>query len=109
MKKELLIIGTCMFLLVFSLGCSGFGGGSVNETKLEDTQGLGIIGTLQIEELNPGLDGYISLTVRNNLGGEGSKDVYVSLDNVEPFKIFECGLFINNSSRLRNFIFVRSP
>jgi hypothetical protein len=89
MKKEIAIFG-CLILLAFILGCTG-GESTVNETKLEVNQGLGIVGSLKIDALNPGLDGYISLTVRNNLGGENAKDIYVGLDNIKPFKIVECG------------------
>lgn len=91
MKKEIFAFGI-MFLLVLALGCTGFGEQqSLNETKLENNQGMGIVGSLKIDELNPGLNGYISLTVRNNLGGENSRDVYVGIDNVRPFDIIECG------------------
>lgn len=96
MKQENLtsmLIITALFVSVFALGCSFLGSGEKvgNETKLDVTEGVGLVGTLKIEELNPGLDGYLSLTVRNNLGGDSTYDVSVSLDNVLPFKIFECG------------------
>lgn len=102
MKNEVVIIGICMIFVSMALGCSFFGGGVANETKLDVEQGLGVVGTLQIDELNPGLDGYIALTVRNNVGGESASRVYVSLDNVEPFKLYECGAFHTSSSELRN-------
>ncbi|MDD5181860.1 MAG: hypothetical protein PHC66_01665 [Candidatus Nanoarchaeia archaeon] len=102
MKKEIITIGLCMIFVSMILGCSFLGGGSKNETKLTVEQGIGVVGTLNVDELNPGLDGYISLTVRNNLGGESASKVYVSLDNVEPFKIFECGAFHNVSSEIRD-------
>lgn len=101
MKKEIMMIGACMILVSMALGCSIFGGGTANETKLDVEQGLGIIGTLNVDKLTPGLDGYISLTVRNNLAGESASNVYVSLDNVEPFKIFECGETHSDSSEIR--------
>lgn len=103
MRKELLLISMCMIFVVATFGCSSFlGGGSQTETKLSEEQGLGVIGTLKVDEMHPGLDGYLSLTIRNNLGGESASNVYVSLDNVEPFQIFECGAFVSNSSRLRS-------
>jgi len=89
-----------MIFVSMMLGCSAFGG-TQNETKLTVAEGIGVIGTLNIEEMHPGLDGYISLTVRGNLGGETASNVRASLDNVEPFQIFECGRFVNNSSRIR--------
>jgi len=91
MYKKFIVMFLSGILLAFVLGCTGPAGGEVNETKLEVNEGLGIVGTLKIDELNPGLDGYISLTVRNNLGGENAHDVIVALDNVYPFTIFECG------------------
>jgi len=86
----MMFFGILIFVaLVF--GCIGGDQGNVNETKLEVTEGIGIVGTLKIDSLNPGLDGYISLTVRNNLGGETARDVTVSLDNLNPFKVYDCG------------------
>lgn len=88
--KYLAIFGS-LILIAFILGCTGGGETVANETKLEVTEGVGIVGSLKIDSLNPGLDGYISLTVRNNLGGETARNVTVSIDNVSPFTIFECG------------------
>jgi len=89
LNKEIILISALIFL-AFTFGCVG-GVSEVNETKLEVTQGVGVVGQLKMDELHPGLDGYVTLTVRNNLGGESAKDVIVALDNVYPFKIFECG------------------
>ena len=89
MKKIAILAFVPLIFLAFSFGCVDSQAG--NETKLEVTQGMGIVGSLSAEELYPGLDGFVSLTVRNNLGGETGRDVYVSLDNVAPFKIYECG------------------
>jgi len=88
--KHFAIFGS-LILIAFILGCTGGGETVANETKLEVTEGVGIVGSLKIDSLNPGLDGYISLTVRSNLGGEPANNVTVSLDNVSPFQIFECG------------------
>jgi hypothetical protein len=99
MRKEIFVFGI-MFLLVLALGCTGSGDIAINETKLEANEGLGIVGSIKIDELNPGLDGYVSLTVRNNVGGEDARDIYVSLDNVKPFKIVECaGSNLPNTER----------
>lgn len=88
--KYIAFFGILIFLaLIF--GCTGGTQGPANETKLEVTEGVGIVGTLKIDSLNPGLDGYVTLTVRNNLGGEIARNVIISLDNVDPFKIYECG------------------
>ncbi|HDQ59782.1 MAG TPA: hypothetical protein ENN30_01165 [Candidatus Woesearchaeota archaeon] len=89
MKKIAILLFVPLFFLAFSFGCIGTRIG--NETKLEVTQGVGVVGSLKIAELYPGLDGFVSITVRNNLGGENAREVYVSLDNVAPFKIIECG------------------
>ena len=89
MKKIYLIL-ISMFLIAFAMGCLG-GDADFEETKLDVEEGVGIIDTLKIDELRPGLSGYVSLTLRSNLEGIGSSDVEISLENVRPFAILECG------------------
>ena len=89
MKKISLMLVICLGLVVLSLGC--LTPEPTNETKLEVTEGIGVVGTLNIDKISPGLDGYVSLVIRNNLEGENAKDLIISLDNVKPFGIFECG------------------
>jgi len=88
--KDKVIIFMTLVTMILVLGCTGTQY-SANETKLDINSGLGVVGNIKIDELNPGLSGYVSLTVRNNLGGHEAKDVKVTLDNVRPFKILECG------------------
>lgn len=98
MKLNYLALFGSIFLVAFIFGCIGGGGDDfVNETKLEENEGLGIIGTLKVDKLNPGLDGYLSLTVRNNLGGQSASRVHLKLDNVMPFEIFDCGGYVSGS------------
>ena len=99
MKKIILLI-TGIFLIAFLMGCLG-ATGDFKETKLDVEEGIGVIGTLRIEELRPGLAGYISLTIRSNLEGAGASDIIISLDNVRPFKILECGEEISDVSENR--------
>jgi len=101
MKAKAIILIISLIFLAFSFGCIGQET-ETNETKLEVEEGVGVVGTLKIDELHPGLDGYISLTVRSNLGGEGARNVYISLDNVKPFKLVECGNEISEPSRNRS-------
>lgn len=77
-------------ILFFIMGCTG-SSNDFNETKLDVEEGVGVVGTLKIDELNPGLEGYISLTIRSNLGGGGSSNVIIGIDNIPPFQIIECG------------------
>ncbi len=91
MTKLKYVLILSVFFLALAFGCIGGGESEFNETKLEVEEGVGIVDTLKIEELNPGLDGYVSLTIRSNLGGEGASNVIIGIDNVKPFKIVECG------------------
>ncbi len=90
MKK--LLIPIIVGILLFSFGCvSNNNQGSPNETKLEVTQGIGILkDQIKVDELFPGGEGFISFTLRDNLGGVTAKDVVVGLENLGPFKIIGC-------------------
>ena len=89
MKKSTILI-LLIFALALTFGCTG-GNKGANETKLDVEQGVGIVGNLKMDELHPGLEGYLSLDVRSNLEGEGASNVVIAIDNVNPFKIVECG------------------
>ena len=101
MKLQIqVIIILTLFLLVLSFGCIG-SSKPANETKLDVVEGVGIVGSMKIDELNPGLDGYVSLDVRSNLEGEGATNVIIALDNVDPFKIVECGATPHSQDDIR--------
>ncbi len=89
-NKKILLMIFFVSSIAITMGCIG-GGGDFEETKLDVEEGVGLIDTLRIEELRPGLSGYVSLTVRSNFEGAGSSDVRISLDNINPFLILECG------------------
>ena len=97
MKHKEWILIVLLFLLVISFGCVGESK-PTNETKLDVEQGVGVVGKLKFDELHPGLEGYISLDVRSNLEGEGAGNVLIAIDNVNPFKIVECGVVHNNAN-----------
>jgi len=90
MKHKEIIIIAILFSLALTFGCIGESK-PTNETKLDVEQGVGIVGKLKVDELHPGLEGYISLDVRSNFEGEGASNVMIAIDNVKPFKIVECG------------------
>ena len=102
MRKEIFAIAIVgVLLLVF--GCvSNTNQGNPNETKLEVTQGIGILkDQIKVDDLFPGTEGFISFTVRDNLGGVTAKDIIVGLGNLGLFRIIECG-GSHNSSELRS-------
>jgi len=88
MKK--IIIALMGVLLI--TGCTTTGG-STQETKIADTEGIGIlefraiVNNMLAETYN-----YVLLSVRNNAGGNNAKNIKASLDNVEPFTIYECNV-----------------
>ena len=89
MENKIILI-TLMVLIVFTMGCIGEPR-DFEETELEVEEGVGVVDTLRIEELRPGLSGFVSLIVRSNLEGAGASNVKISLENVRPFGIIECG------------------
>lgn len=89
MKKILIINLAFAFLIVFTMGC--LEGRPTEETKLDVVEGIGVIGITRIDELRPGLAGSFLITVRSNLEGVGASNVTISLENVRPFRIVECG------------------
>ena len=90
MKREFILF-ICMTLIIFSMGCIGREPIDFEETELDVEEGVGIIDTMRIDELRPGLSGFVSLIVRSNLEGAGASDIRIGLENVRPFKIIECG------------------
>ncbi len=84
--------------VVLVLGCIQ---APAEETKLMESEGLGILlfglpsnpenPVIEIEKVPANSDAFLSLILRNNAEGDIAKDITVSLDNVEPFDIVECG------------------
>ena len=86
MKKLLL---ASVLLIFLALGCVG--NEERKETKLQVNQGLGVINVYSPPDFTPKTTGTFSITVRNNLEGFYAKNVIATLENVRPFKIFDCG------------------
>jgi len=99
--KRFLIVLTAFLVL----GCVQQSG---EETKLEEFEGLGIlqfgmptrpgVPTVEVEKVTPNSSAYLSLILRNNAEGSIARDIVVSLDNLEPFMIMECGEVYEPSS-----------
>ena len=100
MKKEIIFAITIIFVL-FLFGCvSNTNQGTPNETKLEVTEGIGVLkDSIKISDLFPGGEGFISYTIRDNLGGVTARDIIFGLDNLGKFKIFECGGLHNGTDK----------
>ena len=97
--KNWLLLG--FVVLVF--GCVQTTTDVSEETELRVFEGLGAtyFGTptfggqtpaFSTQIVRPNEEAYISLILRNNIEGETAENVVISLDNVEPFKISECGV-----------------
>ncbi len=78
-------------LIIILAGCTATGP-SKTESKLKSNEGVGAlefrVGTTT---LLPAGQEYVELVIRNNALGDDAKNIVVSLDNVAPFKIVECG------------------
>ncbi|MCK4715026.1 MAG: hypothetical protein KAT35_05585, partial [Candidatus Aenigmarchaeota archaeon] len=71
------------------------------ETELYTFQGLGVTqyglpvlgagAPIGVEVVAAGSDAYISLILRNNAEGSEATNIKVSLQNIEPFQVRECG------------------
>ena len=103
MKREI-VFAIFVIFVFFLFGCvsNNSNQGTPNETKLEVTEGIGILkDSIKISDLFPGGEGFISYTVRDNLGGVTARDIIFGLDNLGGFKIFECGA-LHNGTDLRS-------
>ena len=104
MKKEI-IFAIVIISVFFLFGCTNnTNQGAANETKLEVTDGIGILkDSIKISDLFPGGEGFISYTLRDNLGGVTARDIIFGLDNLGDFKIFECGALHNGTDKRSNY------
>ncbi len=88
-----------LVIVFLVLGCVQQTG---EETKLQENEGLGILlfgmptnpanPVIEVEKVPPKSHAFLSLILRNNAEGNIARDIRVSLDNVDPFKIIECGI-----------------
>ncbi|MFA5406335.1 MAG: hypothetical protein WC307_03180 [Candidatus Nanoarchaeia archaeon] len=86
MKKSLIAI---MGLLLIC-GCLGNNTTST-ETKIQSTQGIGVLEfKAVVDDMIASTYNYLLLSIRNNAEGSSAKNIMVSLENVEPFMIYEC-------------------
>ncbi len=101
MKK---IILTALLGIVFISGCTQIGSllgiklGAKEETILTPQQGLGVTSyMLAVNEMLAGTYNYVLMSVRNHAGGANAKNIIISLENVAPFEIRECGTDYDSS------------
>lgn len=101
-KNAFVLAALCMVFAAATLGCTGCTQQrSTVETELEEFQGIGVIqyglpvlgagapsGT---EVVAAGSNAYISLIIRNNAEGSEASNIKISLQNVAPFSVAECG------------------
>jgi hypothetical protein len=61
------------------------------ETKITMDQGIGVLDfTALVNRMLTDTFNYVIITVRNNAEGSSAKNIRVSLENVDPFYIYEC-------------------
>lgn len=66
---------------------------ATEEVKISKTTGIGVLDFgVVVQEMVADTYNYIILSIRNNAEGNNAKDIRASLDNVEPFTIYECNL-----------------
>lgn len=100
MRKIALIWG--LVFVLFLAGCVSPQTGGAQETKLEAFEGLGVLGfDAQFKEVTSGSQFYVALVLRNNALGKEAKNIYVALENIEPFKIIDCKGNIRASDETR--------
>lgn len=100
--KKIILIG--IVFAVFLSGClfPAEKKGEVEEAVLEMFEGLGVLAfDPQFKEVTSGSQFYVALVLRNNALGEDAKNIYVGLENVEPFKVLDCKGNKRRSDELR--------
>ncbi|PIN99632.1 hypothetical protein COT72_05125 [archaeon CG10_big_fil_rev_8_21_14_0_10_43_11] len=81
---------------LFLSGCSALGAGAQtsstqSESKLSAFQGIGVLSFIPIQEqLLPGGQSYVELTIRNNALGQVAKNIVITLDHIHPFSLLDC-------------------
>ncbi len=102
-KKLFVVMVLCVAFAGVTLGCTMCTQQrSTEETELYTFQGLGVThyglpvlgagAPSGVEVVAAGSDAYISLILRNNAEGSEATNIKVSLQNIEPFQVRECGL-----------------
>jgi hypothetical protein len=89
MKKLIALIS--IVFLVFVFGCLQTG--PVKETVLAPNEGVGLAlpgFSLLDKVIRPNSITFLSISIRNNAEGQIAKNVIVSIDNIEPFKLVSC-------------------
>jgi len=78
--------------LLLITGCTlPFGETQAEETKISVTDGIGVLEyQAVVNKMLSDTYNYILLSVRNNAGGSNAKNIEASLENVEPFSVYEC-------------------
>lgn len=86
MKKLVLLLA-----VIILTGCTGLGGQTVEESKIQPTEGVGILEfRAVVTKMVSGAYNYILMSVRNNAEGSRATNIKVNLENLEPFRIYEC-------------------
>jgi len=108
-NKSLFIIP---IILIFLMGCVSTDT-SDKETTLTSVEDLSVIyfgapavggqeATFAVQKVRPDNNAYLSVVIRNNALGDEASNIELSLENVKPFKIVECGV-AHEPSEIRDF------
>lgn len=93
MKKTIILV---MGVLLLS-GC--IRQETTTETKITSSQGIGVLEyRAVVNQMLTGTFNYVLLSVRNNAGGSSAKNIRASLENVQPFRMYECNQEQNPSA-----------
>lgn len=93
MNKKVMIGSIALIFLI--IGCTET---KTQETVLTKAQGVAVTSFRPaVNRIGMGGYDYVLLVLRNNAEGVQAENIYVSLENVEPFKIQECGVLHNPS------------
>ncbi len=100
--KKNIVFAILLFSSLFVMGCVS-NNSTEKETTLTSVEDLGVIyfgapaiggqeATFAVQKVRPENNAYLSVVIRNNALGDEASNIELSLDNVEPFKIVECGV-----------------
>lgn len=89
MSKYVITAVLVLALIPLISGCT-FNQAPKEETKITQTQGVGVLEFKALRtDMVADAYNYVLLSVRNNAEGNRAKNITVSLENVEPFSIYE--------------------